>query len=67
MYAVVVAIDWFLDHFRTAVNVSGDHYVAPIVTKLTGFTDKDDAEAVDEARESDKTEALKARRESDKV
>lgn len=59
MYAVVVAIDWFLDRFRTAVNVSGDHYVAPIVTKLTGFTDKDDAEAVDEARESDEDRSIR--------
>ncbi|KAK4185214.1 excitatory amino acid transporter 3 [Podospora australis] len=35
MYAVVVAIDWFLDRFRTAVNVSGDLFAAPILQKVT--------------------------------
>lgn len=39
MYAVVVAIDWFLDRFRTATNVSGDLYAAGIVAKITGITD----------------------------
>jgi len=39
MYAVVVAIDWFLDRFRTAVNVSGDLYAARCITKLTKITD----------------------------
>ncbi|KAF2736254.1 Sodium:dicarboxylate symporter [Polyplosphaeria fusca] len=42
MYAVVVAIDWFLDRFRTAVNVSGDIFAAEIVTKITGIRDPDD-------------------------
>ncbi|PSN59288.1 glutamate transporter [Corynespora cassiicola Philippines] len=42
MYAVVVAIDWFLDRFRTAVNVSGDLFAAVIVTKMTGIKDGDD-------------------------
>jgi Na+/H+-dicarboxylate symporter len=39
MYAVVVAIDWFVDRFRTAVNVSGDIFAAGILTKLTGIVD----------------------------
>lgn len=42
MYAVVVAIDWFLDRFRTAVNVSGDIFAAEIVTKITGIKDPED-------------------------
>ncbi|KAL5387897.1 hypothetical protein DPSP01_003295 [Paraphaeosphaeria sporulosa] len=42
MYAVVVAIDWFLDRFRTAVNVSCDTFAAVIVTKLTGIKDDED-------------------------
>jgi Na+/H+-dicarboxylate symporter len=41
MYAVVVAIDWFLDRFRTAVNVSGDLYATGIITKLTKIEDGD--------------------------
>ncbi|KAF2027206.1 Sodium:dicarboxylate symporter [Setomelanomma holmii] len=41
MYAVVVAIDWFLDRFRTAVNVSCDTFAAVIVTKITGIKDGD--------------------------
>lgn len=52
MYAVVVAIDWFLDRFRTAVNVSCDTFAAKIVTKITGIVDEegavyDEAEGVD--------------------
>lgn len=39
MYAVVVAIDWFLDRFRTAVNVSGDLFAAPVFQKMTGIED----------------------------
>ena len=39
MYAVVVAIDWFLDRFRTAVNVSGDLFAADVVRKMTGIVD----------------------------
>lgn len=40
MYGVVVAIDWFIDRFRTATNVSGDLFAAPIMTKVTGITDE---------------------------
>ena len=39
MYGVIVAIDWFLDRFRTAVNVSGDMFAAAIVTKLAKIKD----------------------------
>lgn len=42
MYAVVIAIDWFLDRFRTAVNVSGDLFAAVIVQKMTGIKDPED-------------------------
>jgi Na+/H+-dicarboxylate symporter len=49
MYAVVVAIDWFLDRFRTAVNVSCDTFAAVIVTKITGIVDEEgEAEAYHE-------------------
>ena len=41
MYAVVIAIDWFLDRFRTAMNVSGDIFASVIVTKITGIRDED--------------------------
>lgn len=40
MYAVVVAIDWFIDRFRTMINVSGDLYASQIMAKLTGITDE---------------------------
>lgn len=39
MYAVIVAIDWFLDRFRTAINVSGDLYACRIFEYQTGITD----------------------------
>lgn len=42
MYAVVVAIDWFLDRFRTATNVSGDLYAVGIISKLTKIQDGDE-------------------------
>ena len=42
MYGVVVAIDWFIDRFRTATNVSGDLYAAKIMAHLTGITDDDE-------------------------
>lgn len=41
MYAVVVAIDWFIDRFRTATNVSGDLFAAKVMEKLTGITEED--------------------------
>ncbi|KAK8016844.1 excitatory amino acid transporter 3 [Apiospora rasikravindrae] len=42
MYGVVVAIDWFLDRFRTAINVAGDLYACKVIEKLTGITEEDD-------------------------
>lgn len=42
MYAVVVAIDWFIDRFRTATNVSGDLFAARIMQKVTGIVDRDE-------------------------
>jgi len=47
MYAVVVAIDWFLDRFRTALNVSGDLFAAAVVYKVTKIEDPDDMSADD--------------------
>jgi len=52
MYAVVVAIDWFIDRFRTAVNVSGDLYAVAIVTKITGITDPVDMIAEEDAHDT---------------
>jgi L-cystine uptake protein TcyP (sodium:dicarboxylate symporter family) len=40
IYAVVVAIDWFLDRFGTAVNVRCDTSAAIIVAKITGIEDE---------------------------
>lgn len=39
MYAVIVAIDWFIDRFRTALNASGDAFAAKVVAKVTGVHD----------------------------
>ncbi|KAJ4364280.1 hypothetical protein N0V95_000791 [Ascochyta clinopodiicola] len=47
MYAVVVAIDWFLDRFRTMVNVSCDTFAAVIVTKMTGIVDDPEDDLAD--------------------
>lgn len=55
MYAVIVAIDWFHDRFRTAVNVSGDLFAAMIVYKQTGIEDPLEVVAQD-AQESDAQE-----------
>ncbi|CAG7563578.1 unnamed protein product [Fusarium equiseti] len=55
MYAVIVAIDWFHDRFRTAVNVSGDLFAAQIVYKRTGI--EDTPEVIEQnAQESDAQE-----------
>lgn len=40
MYAVVVAIDWFVDRFRTALNVSSDLFAAKIVYVITKIEDE---------------------------
>jgi Na+/H+-dicarboxylate symporter len=47
MYAVVVAIDWFLDRFRTMLNVSCDALAAVVVTKITGIVDDPEDELHD--------------------
>lgn len=39
MYAVIVAIDWFLDRFRTAINVSGDLFAVQVLTDFTKIQD----------------------------
>lgn len=55
MYAVIVAIDWFLDRFRTAVNVSGDLFASMIIYKMTKI--EDPPEVVEQnAREADQSE-----------
>lgn len=48
MFAVVVAIDWFIDRFRTALNVSSDLFAAEIVTKMTGIKDPEDSSSESE-------------------
>ncbi|KAL4876117.1 Sodium:dicarboxylate symporter [Aspergillus karnatakaensis] len=50
MYGVIIAIDWFIDRFRTMTNVSGDMFAAPIIEKLSGFSDDRDG-LVDNAAE----------------
>ena len=37
MFAVVVAIDWFVDRFRTALNVSSDLFAARVVSTIAGL------------------------------
>lgn len=54
MYAVVVAIDWFVDRFRTATNVSGDLYAAKVMEKVTGITHEDDSKALAEQEALDR-------------
>lgn len=39
MYGVIITIDWFLDRFRTAVNVSGDMFAAKVIEKITKIKD----------------------------
>lgn len=63
MYGVVVAIDWFIDRFRTATNVGGDLFAAPILTKVTGITDQKAWEGgVAESENSRGTEPLNSDR-----
>ena len=65
MYGVVVAIDWFVDRFRTATNVTGDLFAAKILEKLTGITDDDDA--TDTAREQESLDRTLKANDGDKV
>lgn len=69
MYAVVVAIDWFLDRFRTALNVSGDLYGAAVVTKLTKIVDSPEQVSQENTSDSLKREVseLEDRRTTDIV
>lgn len=48
-------MDWFIDRFRTATNVSGDLFAAVIVSKMTGITDPEDGseDEVTEVRQND--------------
>ncbi|KAM0561116.1 hypothetical protein ACHAPJ_003619 [Fusarium lateritium] len=55
MYAVIVAIDWFLDRFRTAVNVSGDLFASMIIYKMTKIEDPPEVVGQD-AEEADMQE-----------
>ncbi|KAM0330092.1 hypothetical protein ACHAQA_004263 [Verticillium albo-atrum] len=55
MFAVVVAIDWFIDRFRTMVNVSGDIFAAGIIEKMTGVVDPEDLNDEDLIRERSNT------------
>lgn len=41
MFAMVVAIDWLIDRFRTMINVSGDLYATAAITAATGIRDPD--------------------------
>lgn len=43
MYAVIVAIDWFIDRFRIAFSASGDAFAAKIIATVTGWKDGDEA------------------------
>jgi len=69
MYAVVVAIDWFTDRFRTATNVSGDLFAAPILAKLSGVTDSPEEQetAEDIINEGQEMYNREARRDDDTV
>lgn len=67
MYAVVVAIDWLIDRFRTATNVSSDIYGASIVTKLTGIVDSDEVVDVPSAEQSPEAVAPPMRVDDSKV
>lgn len=51
MMGVVFAIDWLLDRFRTAVNVSGDLFGAMVVYKKTGIEDETEEDLVVEGQQ----------------
>lgn len=56
MFAVIIAIDWFIDRFRTAVNVSGDMFAARIMERLTGIKDEDASSMQEEFTEAQRTD-----------
>ena len=54
-----MAIDWFLDRFRTAVNVSGDLFAARIVTKMAKIKDDpDDTSSEEEEQVADNSQRV---------
>lgn len=63
LYGLVTAIDWFLDRFRTALDVSGDLYGTAIVTAITKVVDEPQA-ASDEITEEHMEEVLAEGRET---
>jgi Na+/H+-dicarboxylate symporter len=56
MYALIIAIDWFLDRFRTVLNVSGDLFAAKVLQTITKIED-DDAPIVDGEAENRRGDA----------
>ena len=52
-------LDWFLDRFRTVINITGDLYAARIFEVQTGIKDGDDDDHV----MPDPLEVFNARRE----
>ena len=56
MFAVIIAIDWFIDRFRTAINVSGDMFAARIMWKLTGITDEDASSVREDSSNEERTD-----------
>ncbi|KAL3480470.1 Sodium:dicarboxylate symporter [Aspergillus californicus] len=48
MYGVIIAVDWFIDRFRTMTNVSGDLYAAAIIEKLSGMNDEQGIQVEDD-------------------
>lgn len=51
MFGVIMTIDWLLDRFRTALNVSGDLFGAMVVYKQTKIEDPDDYVDEDEEQQ----------------
>ena len=52
MFAVIIAIDWFIDRFRTAINVSGDLFAVSVVAKMTGIKDEDSSQMLQNQNET---------------
>lgn len=51
MFGVIITIDWLLDRFRTALNVSGDLFGAMVVYKRTGIEDTVESDLVESPEE----------------
>lgn len=41
-FSLILGVDWLMDRFRTLLNVTGDTYMARIVTEVSGATFEDD-------------------------